>query len=84
MPERIQQRRVKGWRKLIDPRDPGKRVWYRQTLGGWYEDSPLYLFTPDEERGAAGVEFDVITTFDLDDLTLDEFGPDAHTEKAEN
>lgn len=62
-----------GFDFLLRPSDPGKRVWYRQTLGGWYEDSPLYMFISDDERGAAGVEFDVITEFDLDDACLDEF-----------
>jgi hypothetical protein len=58
---------------LIKSSDPGKRVWYRQKLWGFYEDSPIYGFEADEERGAAGVEFDVITEFDLDDACLDEF-----------
>jgi len=58
---------------FIRPSDPGKRVWYRQKLWGFYEDAPLYGYETDEERGAAGVEFEVITEFDLDDACLDEF-----------
>lgn len=49
----------------IDPRSTPRLVWYRQKLAGWYEDSPLYEYVADDERGAAGVEFDVITEFDI-------------------
>lgn len=59
---------------LILPSDPGKRVWYRQKLWGWYEDQPLYGFETDEERGAAGVEFDLITEFDLPEPTVPQEG----------
>lgn len=58
---------------FILPSDPGKRVWYRQKLWGFYENQPLYGYETDEEHGAAGVEFEVITEFDLDDRCLDEF-----------
>lgn len=61
------------YRFLLKPGDPGKRVWYRQKLWAWYEGAPHYGYETDEERGAAGVEFDVITEFELDDLCLDEF-----------
>ncbi|WP_292727137.1 hypothetical protein [Microbacterium sp. UBA837] len=64
---------------FIRPSDRGKRVWYRQKLWGFHEDSPLYGFEVDEERGVAGVEFDIITEFDLDDACLDEFdAPEAN------
>ena len=53
-----------SYRIAIDPRSEPRRVWYRQKLAGWYEDSPLYEYVPDEDRGAAGVEFSVITEFD--------------------
>lgn len=47
-----------GWYRLA-PNDPGKRVWYRQALAGFFEDQPLYHYIDDEEYGAAGVLFDV-------------------------
>lgn len=73
------QRAVNDLNEAIDykfflrPSDRGKRVWYRRQLWGFYEDAPLYGFEADEERGAAGVEFDLITEFDLDAACLDEF-----------
>lgn len=69
------------YRFLIRPSDPGKRVWYRQKLWGFYEDAPLYGYESDEERGAAGVEFDLITEFELDDLCIDEFELPNHHEQ---
>lgn len=68
------------YRFLILPSDPGKRVWYRQKLWGFYEDQPLYGYETDEEHGWAGVEFEVITEFELDDLCLDEFELPDHTD----
>lgn len=53
-----------SYRIDIDPRSTPRRVWYRQKLAGWYEDAPLYEYIPDETRGAAGVEFDVISEFE--------------------
>ena len=61
---------------FIRPSDRGKRVWYRQKLWGFHEDAPLYGFETDEERGVAGVEFGLVTEFDLDDACLDEFDVD--------
>lgn len=52
---------------------PGKLVWRRRQLGGFYEDEPFYHFEDDPERGAAGVEFDIDEIDLIDDDAPDQW-----------
>lgn len=53
---------------VLAPSDPGKRVWLRRRLSGWFEGMPWYTFETDEERGAAGVEFEVVSEFEDEEI----------------
>jgi len=48
-----------GGRYQLDVDDAGQKGWYKKTLCGFDDDTPIYYFLHNEEKGRAGVRFSV-------------------------